>query len=53
MTSFLLKQNPVVSRIFLAGEKRVNSIAADLNQIDTRAMASGHTKDLPSAIRVN
>lgn len=53
MTALMLKQNPVVSRIFLAGEnKRVLGIAADLNHIDTRSVVSGHFNDLPGAIRV-
>lgn len=53
MTAFMLKQNPLVTRLFLTGEhKRVNSIAADLNHMDTRSIASGHPDDIPGAIRV-
>lgn len=52
-TSFMLKQNPIVSRIFLFGKKKCKHIAADLNHMDTRAIVSGHPDDLPATIRVS
>lgn len=51
-TSFMLKQNPIVSRIFLAGSNKVEGIAADLNHCDSRCIATGHVNDLPRAVRV-
>lgn len=53
-TSFLLKQNPVVSQIYLHGTMDVLGIGADLKHVDTRSdVKAYHGKDgLPKALRV-
>ncbi|KAF2881202.1 hypothetical protein ILUMI_24967 [Ignelater luminosus] len=52
-TSFLLKQNPIVSQIYLHGTVEVLGMAADLKHVDTRCEVKAyHGKDgLPKALR--
>lgn len=52
--AFLLKQNPLVSQIYLYGEGDVYGIAADLRHVDTRSKvrAFSEEKGLLSALRV-
>lgn len=54
-TALLLKQNPLVSHVFLYGGNRVLGISADLKALDTRCRVSSYRgKDgLPSALRVS
>lgn len=40
-TSFLLKQNPLVTGIFLQGTPKVLEIAEDLKCFDTRSRVAG------------
>nr|XP_022916280.1 malate dehydrogenase, mitochondrial-like [Onthophagus taurus] len=49
--SFLLKQNPLVSHLYLVGEK-APGIAADLDSMDTRTMICGYTDhDVEKAVK--
>lgn len=54
-TAFLLKQNPIVSQIYLHGTPEVMGIAADLRHIDTRSEVKAYHGDegVAPAVRVN
>lgn len=44
-TSYLLKQNPLLSVLSLYGNDSVDNLANDLNQIDTRCIVNGYESE--------
>ncbi|XP_050508662.1 malate dehydrogenase, mitochondrial-like [Diabrotica virgifera virgifera] len=52
MTSFLIKQNPLVSKVKIQGDRKVTNLAEELNLIDTKCRVEPypHVKDLPKSL---